>query len=75
MLKSTAVVPEPPVRTRPAQIRLLVVGRECDAIDRAFDDETEVTVESVPALESARAPIRRHRLSRRAVADDGGQRN
>jgi len=54
MLKSTAVVPEPPVRTRPAQIRLLVVGRECDAIDRAFDDETEVTVESVPALESAR---------------------
>ncbi|MFC6769671.1 PAS domain-containing protein [Natrinema soli] len=54
MLRSTAAVPEPTVRTRPAQLQLLVVGRECDAIDRAFDDETEVTVESVPALENAR---------------------
>ncbi|WP_226039746.1 PAS domain-containing protein [Natrinema sp. DC36] len=54
MLRSTAAVPEPTVQTRPAQLLLLVVGRECDAIDRAFDDETEVTVESVPELENAR---------------------
>lgn len=55
MVRHTAPVAEPIVRTRPPQRQLLVIGQPCEDIDRAFDDaETETTVESVPALEDAR---------------------
>lgn len=56
MLKPSATVAEPAVRTRPAQAVLLVVGdRDRDRVDRAFDgEERDVTVEAVATLEDAR---------------------